>query len=92
MKKCCIFLLGLILIAFCVCPALAEQPLPAEIRNSMSGMEILQSACWESPGSTWFVLIRTPDRNNMLLCFELHDGLWIQSFHTSTAVPQGGWG
>ena len=89
MKKTCIFLLGLMLAAFCVCPVLAEQPLPADIRYSMSGMEILHSAYWQSPGGTWFVLIRTPNGMNMLLCFELRDGVWVQSFHTSAAVPQG---
>lgn len=89
MKKTCIFLLGLTLAAFCVCPVLAEQPLSADIRYSMSGMEILHSAYWQSPGGTWFVLIRTPNGMNMLLCFELRDGVWVQSFHTSAAVPQG---
>lgn len=89
MKKRCLFLAGLILVVLCVCPVLAEQPLPADIRYSMTGMEILQSAYWESPGGTWFVLIRTPNGMYMLLCFELRDGVWIQTFHTSAAVPQG---
>ena len=89
MKKRCIFLLGLILIALCVCPVQAEQQIPAEISTALSAMEITQTAYWDSPGSTWFVLIRTPDGTNMLLCFELHEGAWVQSFHTSAAVPQG---
>ena len=82
-------LIGMILIIGMICPVQAGEQLPAEIKSALTGMEISQTAYWESPGSTWFVLIRTPDRMNMLLCFELHDGNWIQSFHTSTAVPQG---
>ena len=89
MNKRCMFLLGLILIALCVCPVQAEQQIPAEISTALSAMEITQTAYWDSPGSTWFVLIRTPDGTNMLLCFELHEGVWVQSFHTSAAVPQG---
>ena len=82
-------LIGMILLIGMICPVQAEEQLPAEIKSALTGMEITQTAYWESPGSTWFVLIRTPDRMNMLLCFELHDGNWIQSFHTSTALPQG---
>ncbi len=82
-------LIGFILMIGLICPVQAEEQLPAEIQNALAGMEIIRTAYWESPGSTWFVLIRTPDGINMLLCFELHDGNWIQSFHTSAAVPQG---
>lgn len=84
-----LFFAAVILAALCVCSAGAEAQLPAEIREALSGREILQAAYWESPGSTWFVLVRIPDGTNMLLCFELHDGAWIQSFHTIAAVPQG---
>lgn len=82
-------LIGLVLITGMICPAQAEEQLPAEIKSTLAGTEITKTAYWESPGSTWFVLIRTRDSMNMLLCFEPHDGNWIQSFHTSTAVPQG---
>ncbi len=82
-------LIGLILMVGLLFPAQAEEKLPAEIQGVLAGAEILKTAYWESPGSTWFVLIRMPDGMNVLLCFELHDGNWIQSFHTSAAVPQG---
>ena len=82
-------LVGLILLVGFICPVRAEEKLPAEIENGLAGMEIAQTAYWDSPGSTWFVLVRTPEGVNVLLCFELRDGRWIQSFHTSAAVPQG---
>ena len=41
------------------------------------------------PGSTWFVLVRTPDGTNMLVCFVLSNGAWVQAFHTAAAIPQG---
>ena len=82
-------LAGFILIIGLLCPVQAEEQLPAEIQNMLAGMDITKTAYWEKPGSTWFVLIRTPGGTNELLCFELHDGSWLQSFHTSAAVPQG---
>ncbi len=82
-------LTGFILIVGCVYSANAAEQLPEEIRNVLSGAEITHSAFWDSPGSTWFVLTHTSDGTNILLCFEQHDGGWVQSFHTSTAVPQG---
>lgn len=82
-------LIGFILIFGSICCSYADQQLPEEIRNILSGAEITHSAFWENPGSTWFVLIRTADEANILLCFTENGNQWIQSFHTSTAVPQG---
>ena len=84
-----VILIGMILMIGLIGPGRAEEQLPPEIKSALAGMEITQTAYWDKPGSTWFVLIRTPEELNALLCFELHDGTWIQSFHTSTAVPQG---
>ena len=82
-------LASFILIVRCVCSASAVEQLPEEIRNVLSGAEITHSAFWDGPGSTWFVVIRTSDQTNTLVCFEQHDNRWIQRFHTNTAVPQG---
>lgn len=82
-------LIGFILIIGCVFPSYADEQLPEEIRNALSGVEITHSAFWESPGSTWFVVIRTPGGTNILLGFEQQDGEWVQNLHTSTALPQG---
>ena len=82
-------LASFILIVRCVCSASAVEQLPEEIRNVLSGAEITHSAFWDGPGSTWLVVIRTPDQTNTLVCFEQHDNRWIQRFHTNTAVPQG---
>ena len=82
-------LIGMLLMTGLICPSRAEKQLPEEIKSTLAGTEIIQTAYWESPGSTWFVLIRTPDGINVLSCFELRDGSWIRSFQTSAAVPQG---
>lgn len=79
----------LILVSALAGIAQAEQPLPAEIGDLPAGAKILETAHWEGPGSTWFVLIRMPDGINMLLCFELRDGSWTEAFRTCAAVPQG---
>lgn len=91
MRKCgwLSILIGFILIVGCVCSSCAENRLPEEIRNVLSGAEVTHSTFWEGPGSTWFVVIRAPDGTNILLCFEQHESGWVQSFHTSTALPQG---
>lgn len=82
-------LIGFILLIGCACSSYADKQLPEEILNVLSGKEITHSAFWDGPGSTWFVVIRTPDKTNVMLCFELRDSGWVQSFHTSAAVPQG---
>jgi len=82
-------LIGFILMIGCACSSYADEQLPEEILNALSGKEITHSAFWNGPGSTWFVVIRTPDETNILLCFELRGSGWVQSFHTSAAVPQG---
>ena len=82
-------LLGLALL-ICSFPAVrASGQLPTDIRVQFGGIEITDAAYWGSPGSTWFVLIRTPDRINRLLCYTLENGIWTQKFQTGTAVPQG---
>ena len=84
-----VILLGLALL-ICSFPAVrASGQLPTDIRAQFGGIEITDAAYWDSPGSTWFVLIRTPDKANRLLCYTLENGTWTQKFQTSTAVPQG---
>ena len=83
-------LTGLFLLIADSCFAKTDEPLPAEIRDMLTGMEITDTAFWEGTGSTWFVMLRTPDKKNTLVCFTQNSGTWVQSFHTSTAVPQGG--
>ena len=82
-------LAGFILIVGCICSANAGDQLPEEIRNVLSGAEITHSASWDGPGSTWFVVVRTPDKTNTLLCFEQLDSRWVLSFSSNTALPQG---
>ena len=82
-------LLGLALL-ICRFPAVrASGQLPTDIRAQFGGIRITDAAYWDCPGSTWFVLIRTPDKTNRLLCYTLENGAWTQKFQTSTAVPQG---
>ena len=82
-------LLGLALHVCRLPAARAAGQLPTDIRAQFGGIEITDTAYWDSPGSTWFVLIRTPDQTNRLLCYTLENGTWTQKFQTSTAVPQG---
>ena len=82
-------LLGLALLICSFSAARASGQLPTDIRAQFGGIEITDAAYWDSPGSTWFVLIRTPDRINRLLCYTLENGTWTQKFQTSAAVPQG---
>ena len=82
-------LLGLALLVCRLPAARAAGQLPTDIRAQFGGIEITDTAYWDSPGSTWFVLIRTPDQTNRLLCYTLGNGTWTQKFQTSTAVPQG---
>ena len=56
---------------------------------NLPALKILKTAGWQGPGPAWFVLVRTPDGTNLLLCFEEADGRWVQRFHTAAAVPQG---
>ena len=84
-----VILLGLALL-ICRLPAAgASGQLPTDIRAQFGGIEITDAAYWDSPGSTWFVLIRTPDQTNRLLCYTLENGIWTQKFQTNSAVPQG---
>ena len=79
----------LFLLLCCAFPARASQQLPTDIRIQFGNVEIVDTACWEGPESTWFVLVRTPDKMNRLLCYTRENGTWIQRFQTSSAVPQG---
>ena len=67
----------------------ASAQLPTDIRAQFGGIEITGAAYWDTPGSTWFVLIRTPDRVNRLLCYTLQNGTWVQEFQAAESVPQG---
>lgn len=91
MKKlgCLLILTGFILMAGLSCSAAAAGQLPLDIRARFGGIEITDTAYWDSPESTWFVLIRTPDGTNMLICFVLEQGTWTQKFQTDAALPQG---
>ena len=80
---------ALILAAGLFAAAQAEGQLPAEILETLNGPEVLKTAYWDSPGSTWFVLARTPYGENILLCFVQEGGSWVRSFATADAVPQG---
>ena len=82
-------LAGCVLAAVLACSALASGQLPLDIRARFGSIEITDTAYWDSPESTWFVLIRTPDGTNMLLCFVLERGMWTQKFQTDAAIPQG---
>ena len=82
-------LAGCFLAAVLACSALASGQLPLDIRARFGSIEITDTAYWDSPESTWFVLIRTPDGTNMLLCFVLERGTWTQKFQTDAAIPQG---
>ena len=84
-----LLLTGFILVAGFACSAFASGQLPLDISARFGGIEITDTAYWDSPDSTWFVLIRTPDRTNMLICFVLEKGTWMQKFQTDAALPQG---
>ena len=74
----------------CGLPAVqASTRLPTDIRAQFGGIEITGAAYWDTPGSTWFVLIRTPDKVNRLLCYTLQNGTWVQEFQAAESVPQG---
>lgn len=82
-------LLGLLLMAFCMQGARATPQLPLDIKAQFGGIDIVETACWEGSGSTWFLLVRTPDKVNRLICYVLENGLWTQKFQTTAALPQG---
>ena len=84
-----VLLLVLSLLLCVLSPAQASAQLPTDIRAQFGGIEITGTAYWDTPGSTWFVLIRTPDRVNRLLCYTLQNGTWTQEFQTAESVPQG---
>ena len=84
-----VLLLVLSLLLCVLSPAQASAQLPTDIRAQFGGIEITGTAYWDTPGSTWFVLIRTPDRVNRLLCYTLQNGTWTQEFQTADSVPQG---
>ena len=83
-------LLLVLSLLLCGLPAVqASTRLPTDIRAQFGGIEITGTAYRDTPGSTWFVLIRTPDRVNRLLCYTLENGTWTQEFQTAESVPQG---
>ena len=73
----------------CAHAAQATAQLPLDIKNQFGNAEIIDSTYWDSPGSTWFVLVRTPDGVKHLVCYVLENGTWTQKFQTAAAVPQG---
>ena len=84
-----VLLLVLSLLLCVLSPAQASAQLPTDIRAQFGSIEITGTAYWDTPGSTWFVLIRTPDRVNRLLCYTLQNGTWTQEFQAAESVPQG---
>ena len=84
-----VLLLVLSLLLCVLSPAQASAQLPTDIRAQFGSIEITGTAYWDTPGSTWFVLIRTPDRVNRLLCYTLENGTWVQEFQAADSVPQG---
>ena len=83
-------LLLVLALLLCGLPAAeASAQLPTDIRAQFGGIEITGAAYWDTPGSTWFVLIRTPDKVNRLLCYTLQNGTWVQEFQAAESVPQG---
>ena len=83
-----VLLLVLALLLCVLSPAQASAQLPTDIRAQFGSIEITGTAYWDTPGSTWFVLIRTPDRVNRLLCYTLQSGTWVQEFQAAESVPQ----
>ena len=85
-----LLLMGLV---FALSTALAttKSPLPQEISDCFINDEILDQADLTGFGSDncWFVLVRTPDGVNHLVCYVLEDGTWTQKFQTAAAMPQG---
>ena len=84
-----VLLLVLALLLCVLSPAQASAQLPTDIRAQFGGIEITGTAYWDTPGSTWFVLIRTPDKVNRLLCYTLQNGSGLQECQAADAVPQG---
>ena len=84
-----LFLAGLILFTGRACTAQASKQLPADIRCQFGSIHITDTTYWDGNGNTWFLLIRTPDHVNRLLCYTLENGTWMQRIQTSEAVPQG---
>ena len=83
-------LLLVLFLLLCGLPAVqASTQLPTDIRAQFGGIEITGTAYWDTPGSTWFVLIHTPDKVNRLLCYTLENGTWVQEFQAADSVPQG---
>ena len=83
-------LLLVLSLLLCGLPAVhASTQLPTDIRAQFGSIEITGAAYWDTPGSTWFVLIRTPDKVNRLLCYTLQNGTWVQEFQVAESVPQG---
>ena len=93
MKKRCLLLavMTVILLVSCVLTAHAEEQLPAEIRDNLSGVTITRSVYVEAGTNEkdWFVLGKTGNGTNTLYCYRLKDGKWAKNFSTSKAVPQG---
>ncbi len=92
MKRCLLFVvMTVILLAACVCTVHAEEQLPAEIRDNLSGVTITRSVYVDGSANekAWFVLGRTGSGNNTLYCYRMKDNKWVRNFSTSKAVPQG---
>lgn len=74
-----------------VVPAMAAIELPFEIREALQHAAIVSAAQWnESDKDAWFVLVRTKEGTNSLVCFINENGTWIEEFSTHEAIPQGG--
>lgn len=71
-------------------PAMAAIELPFEIREAFRHADIISAAQWNEPDKdTCFVLVRTKEGTNSLVCFINENGTWIEEFSTHEAIPQG---
>ncbi len=71
-------------------PAMAAIELPFEIREAFQHADIISAAQWNEPDKdTCFVLVRTKEGTNSLVCFINENGTWIEEFSTREAIPQG---
>lgn len=78
-----------LLTVFCLRGAQGTPQLPLDIRAQFGGIDLAEAVCWENSESTWFLLVRTADKVNRLICYVLENGLWTQKFQTTAALPQG---
>ena len=81
-------LLGVLLLN--AVPAMAAIELPFEIREAFQHADIISATRWNKSGKdTCFVLVRTKEGTNSLVCFINGNETWIEEFRTHEAIPQG---